>query len=105
MKTTTRRNNIKNSKPTSVITSIIAIIVGLILSVPFMYDCAFTAPTVYISMFTFISAIIFVLGFPILVFGIITLLTPRRYGLDSSSSSEIELARIRYQVENNLKGR
>jgi ABC-type phosphate transport system permease subunit len=89
----------------NIISSIVMIIVGAIISIPFIIDVLILDHNYhYITFWPFMRFIGLLIGAPMIVFGIIALLV-RKHRHGSSSTASIDLARIRYTVENDSRNK
>ena len=86
-------------------TSIGLIIVGAIISAPFIIDTIILGNAYHqISFWLFLQIVGLLIGGPMLLGGMISLFT-RKSASGSSSTAELDIARIRYNIENDFKKR
>lgn len=96
MRTPNGPRGFKGGKVVKKLTAIILMIVGLLLSLPFVYGMIFSAPSVLMTLWDMMCIILLVIGGPTFMYGTASFFS-RTYG--SASTTDIELGRIRYAVE------
>jgi hypothetical protein len=77
--------------------SLIYAIVGGALSLPFWYVMMFGEHQPYMSLWRILFVIMMLVGFPMFFFGLVTLFA--RDGRGATSSTEMDIQRIRHTVE------
>lgn len=93
----------KNKHEMRLITSLVLLIVGLLMSIPFVVDTFFLQHEYhYIEFWPMMFLLGLIVGLPMFMGGIIGLFI-RNELCGSSSTAEIDLGRIRYVVENGGK--
>lgn len=80
------------------IKSFLPLIVGCLLSQPFIWVQTLSSQHPYMSPIELISTILMIFGLPIFMYGVGLLVRSPLRG--SSSTAELDLARIRFSVEN-----
>ena len=79
-------------------TSATATVVGFLISTPFFWFIALSEQhSPYMTLSRLLMIIGFVIGFPMLLFGLVSFFS--RKGTASVSTTELDISRIRYAVE------
>lgn len=99
MRTIRVNRDFKGKKLMSRITSIVIGVVGFIMSMPFMHVIMFGEHQPYMSLARIGALLIFIIGGPMVFAGIFGFMIAGKSGGGSSSTTEVEVGRMRHAME------